>query len=112
MDFNEQEHLILRIGENDIGSVDGSLLARHGHELARFPLEIQSARGIFVHRALVIHVHGPHCAGFPQGGHGPLVPLRPTGHYGRYLHPPPLLEHRFGVAVGMGFVLVVAMLIQ
>lgn len=91
MDFNEQKHLIVRIGENDIGPVDGSLLPRHGHELARFPLEVQAARGIFVHGALIINVHGPHRAGFPQGGHGPLVTLCPTRHYGRYLHPPPLL---------------------
>jgi hypothetical protein len=57
-------------------------------------------------------MHGPHRASFPQDGHGSFVALRSTGHHGRHPHPPPLLEYRFGVAVGMGFVLVAAMLIQ
>ena len=57
-------------------------------------------------------MHGPHRAGFPQNRYWPIVTLRSPGHYGRYPHPLSLLEHRFRVAVGIGFVLVVAVLIQ
>ena len=112
VDFDEQQHLVVGIGKDDIGPVKGPLLTRHGHELARLPLEIQAARGIFIHRALVINVHCPHRAGFPQDGYRPVVSLCPTGHYRWYAHPLPLLKHRFGVAVRVGFVLVTAVLIQ
>ncbi len=57
-------------------------------------------------------MHGPHRAGFPQDGYRSVVTLRSPGHHGRYPHPLPLLEYRFGVAVSMSFVLVAAMLLQ
>ena len=57
VDFNEQQHLVICIGKNDIGPAHEILLTLHGHKLFLLALKVQATRRVFVHRALVVHVH-------------------------------------------------------
>jgi hypothetical protein len=91
VDFDEQYHLIVLVGEDDVGPAHEVALALDGLELARFALEVRAAGGIFVHRTLVVNVRGPHGAGLPQHGHRPVVALGAASHHGRHRHPAPLL---------------------
>lgn len=112
VDFDEQDRLVVRIGEDDIGPAHEIHPARLGDEGLLRPLKIQPTRRIFVHRAFEVHVGGFYHAGVAQGLDGALIPFRPAREDWRHLYPALLLQDGLGLAVGVRFVPVVTMLAQ
>jgi hypothetical protein len=109
VDFNEQDHFVLRIRENHVGAAHKVPLSRLGHKLFLLALEIQPAGFVLVHCALVIHVYSLHGAYFPNRTYRAYVPLGAARQHRRNPYPFLLLQNGFGLSMGIGFVLVVAM---
>jgi len=91
MDFNEQQKLVVGIGERDIWPAHEVLVAFYFHKILLLPLKAEPAFRVFVERTLVVHVPRFHGVGVAQWHQRAFVALGPTRKRRGHFHPPLLL---------------------